>query len=359
MSEQEKLSRDEKFRLLASQVAQHEEERTNKSVHHHKSENLTHDSEPDEPEEPVKESSKPSRQLPERPVPKKKNIVPLLVVIIVFLLVVIAAAAFILFGKGMVAGTGPEAQLTVEPAAEPPVTTTVVTETVVPVPKTGVQLTVPSEYALYGRTEYDLTEQAYQQLLTSVHQYIEGQISNFTKYKDPYYQQFESISVNDDCSVYAIVVNDAMTRTPKERSVPEQLVFYSEMYAAYTQQKVETVSVEYWTLGGTMLSRDSYVPGAQQGEASQPITEGQQAGVTQNQTPGMTEDQQVGVTDNQQIGMPASQQTGTIQTQTSGMTEGQQVGMTQSQQIGMAEGQQAGITQSQMSNLTGGQTPVG
>ena len=296
MSDQEKLSRDEKFRLLASQVAQHEEERTNQSVHHHKSANQTHDLEPDEPEEPVDDDaeepvkvySKATRQLPERPVPRKKNTAVILIVVLAIFAVVVIAVAVILIGRGGIAKDGSEAQLTVEPAPEVPVTTTAVTEAVVPASKSGVQLTVPSEYALYGRTEYDLTEQAYQQLLASVHQYIEGQISNFTKYKDPYYQQFESISVNDDCSVYTVVVNDAHTRTPKERSVPEQLVFYSEMYAAYTQQKVETVSVEYWTMGGNMLSRDSYVPGAQEGETSLPIAEGQQ------------------------IGMPTTQQTGTI-----------------------------------------------
>lgn len=302
MSEQEKLSRDEKFKLLASQVAQHEEERTKKPVSHHTSANLMHDSEPDEPEEPVKESSPPRRQLPERPAPKKKNTAVILIAVLAVIAIAIIAFAVILLGRNLGTGGGSEAQLTVEPSVPEP--TVAVTEAVAPVPKTGVQLTVPSEYALYGRTEYDLTEQAYQQLLTSVHQYIEGQLTNYTKLKDPYYPDFESISVNSDCSVYTVVVNDAHTRTPKERSLPEQLVFYSEMYAAYSRQKIETISVEYWTMGGNMLSRDSYVPGAQQGEASLPITEGQQsgmpegqqAGMIQSQTPGMTGDQQVGMT---------------------------------------------------------------
>ena len=123
---------------------------------------------------------------------------------------------------------------------------------------TAISFTVPAEYSFDGKTEYMLTPQEYEQLLSDLHRYIEQEVTGYTKQIDPFFPHFENIKVNEDCTVYTVTVNDGITRTPYELELPDHLAKYSKMYAVYSQQGVEKVTIEYRALTGDLSSKESF-----------------------------------------------------------------------------------------------------
>ena len=124
---------------------------------------------------------------------------------------------------------------------------------------TEISFTVPAEYSFDGNTEYSLTQEEYDQLLLAVHQYIEEQIAKIRWQKDPYYPHFDSVSVNDNCSVYTVTVNDAGTRSEKELKLPDQLSVFSRMYGAYSRQSIPTFEINYQAQNGTVLKKETVI----------------------------------------------------------------------------------------------------
>ena len=128
-----------------------------------------------------------------------------------------------------------------------------------PTPRPDVVLHISAAHSIDGKTQYSLSNLEYRNLLRAVHARIENDVSQFTKYQNADYPHFESVSVNDDCTVYTIVVNDASTRSKAELAVPDLLRGYSEMFGEYQKTKVKDAIIEYKTMNGNLLSQVSLI----------------------------------------------------------------------------------------------------
>ena len=202
---------------------------------------------------------------PPRPPQTRKKGSPVLVAIIVFLLAIIVfLCLFIVRGKANRANTvseEPASEIAAVPPSDPAADQGIsaVPNTVPQAQPSGITIVVPAEYALYGRTDYlSMTQAEYDQLLSGVHQYIDVQLKAFTKLKDPYYPHFDSLTANDDCTVYTVTVNEAGARSQKELALHEQLPFFTKMYAAYSQQSVSQFEIHYQTYNGTVLKTEAF-----------------------------------------------------------------------------------------------------
>lgn len=131
-----------------------------------------------------------------------------------------------------------------------------------PTPRPDVVLHISAAHSIDGKTQYSLSNLEYRNLLSDVHARIENDVSQLTKYQNSDYPHFESVSVNDDCTVYTIVVNDASTRSKAELAVPDLLRGYSEMFGEYQKTKVKDAIIEYKTMNGNLLSQVSLIGGA-------------------------------------------------------------------------------------------------
>ena len=197
------------------------------------------------------------------PKPRKKGKTALLVGITFLLAFAVIVCLVLVMGNKNLANKISE-KSEVEIAAEPSPDSrdeqeiSLTVDTGVEAQPSGITLSVPDEYALYGRTEYiSMTQEEYDQLLSGVRQYIDVQLKALTKLKDPYYPHFDAVSANDDCTVYTITVNEAGARSQKENAIPEQLSFFTRMYAAYSQQNVQQFEIDYQAANGTVLKKDT------------------------------------------------------------------------------------------------------
>lgn len=60
----------------------------------------------------------------------------------------------------------------------------------------SVQLTIPEEYSLDGKTQYQLTPEEHEELLARVHQYIDDELDSMAIE----FRRYVSVDTNDDVS---------------------------------------------------------------------------------------------------------------------------------------------------------------
>ena len=73
-----------------------------------------------------------------------------------------------------------------------------------PTQTSDVVISLPDEYQIWGTGEYKLSHQEHDMLLKDVHQYVEEKVSEYTKSKDAFFPHFESIAVNEDCTLFTV-----------------------------------------------------------------------------------------------------------------------------------------------------------
>ncbi len=274
MDHQTKESKDLKFRQWAESVERKESKAPRKTVEERETvqeRETVHKKEIVEKRKIVKEQDDDKWEdrretvAPPRPPKARKNGSPALIAIIIFLLAIIVfLCLFIVRGNVGKVNTVSEkeaVEIVVDPPSEPAADQAVsaAANTTPEAPPSGITLVVPAEYALYGRTDYQsMTQAEYDQLLSGVRQYIAVQLQAFTKLKDPYYPHFETVTANDDCSVYTVTVNEAGDRSQKELALHEQLSFFTKMYAAYSQQLVTQFEIHYQAPNGTILKSEAF-----------------------------------------------------------------------------------------------------
>ena len=130
-----------------------------------------------------------------------------------------------------------------------------------------ITITVPPEYAettypfgeiilnMNGSVTYQLTEEEHEELLRMVHDTIQNELD--TMCATPYFLHFESMTANDDCTVFKVVVNDIETSKAEQKSV-RQIYDFGRMYATYRGQEPGNIHIDYMTMiGNTFVTRDS------------------------------------------------------------------------------------------------------
>lgn len=116
----------------------------------------------------------------------------------------------------------------------------------------NVQISVPAEYSIDGKTSYDLTQAEYEKLLNQVHDSIQSELDEMCRG----FFHYESMTVNDDCTGFTIVVNDVM-QTEAELAAESQMYEMCAKYAAYSGGKADGVRIFYDNMvGDTLWSKD-------------------------------------------------------------------------------------------------------
>ena len=100
----------------------------------------------------------------------------------------------------------------------------------------NVQISVPAEYSIDGKTSYDLTQAEYEKLLKKVHDSIQTELDEMCRG----FFNYESMTVNDDCTGFTIVVNDVM-QTEDEIAAESLMYEMRAQYAAYSGEKADGV----------------------------------------------------------------------------------------------------------------------
>ncbi len=158
-------------------------------------------------------------------------------------------------------------------AEEPDVPETAETESevaeaeTVPEVERTITITVPPEYAettypfgeiilnMNGSVTYQLTEEEHEELLRMVHDTIQNELD--TMCATPYFLHFESMTANEDCTAFKVVVNDIETSKAEQKSV-RQIYDFGRMYATYRGQEPGNIHIDYMTMiGNTFVTRDS------------------------------------------------------------------------------------------------------
>ena len=128
------------------------------------------------------------------------------------------------------------------------------------------KLVIPAEYAepsyrigevewnQDGSVTYSLTAEEHEQLLREVHAYIQEELD--TMCASPYFLHFDSMTANEDCRIFTVVVIDIWTSKAEQKSIP-QLYELGRMYAAYEGVEPGNIHIDYMTKLGTTLTRDS------------------------------------------------------------------------------------------------------
>ena len=115
----------------------------------------------------------------------------------------------------------------------------------------NVQLEIPKEYSMDGKTSYSLTQKEYSDLLKSVHDYIQNDLDELCKECFHY----ESMTANEDCTVFTVVVN-SVDQSELEFKAEGMMYNYGFMYAAYKGQEVENIRIDYNNMiGDTLYSK--------------------------------------------------------------------------------------------------------
>ena len=127
--------------------------------------------------------------------------------------------------------------------------------TLIPVPAfaaKNVQFSVPAEYSIDGKTSYDLTQSEYDKLLKKVHDSIQSELDDMCRD----FFNYESMTVNDDCTGFTIVVNDVM-QTEDEIAAESLMYEMRAQYAAYSGGKADGVRIFYDNMvGDTLWTKD-------------------------------------------------------------------------------------------------------
>lgn len=116
----------------------------------------------------------------------------------------------------------------------------------------NVQISVPAEYSIDGKTSYDLTQTEYDNLLKQVHDSIQSKLDDMCRG----FLNYESMSANDDCTCFTIVVNDVM-QTDEEIAAESLMYEMRAQYAAYSGGKADGIRIFYDNMvGDTLWSKD-------------------------------------------------------------------------------------------------------
>ena len=128
-------------------------------------------------------------------------------------------------------------------------------------------ITVPAEYAepgyeigemtrgADGSVTYRLTEGEHRELLDSVRADIQEELD--TMCSSRFFPHFDSMTVNDDCTVFTVVVLDIETSRAEQTSIP-RIYELGQRYAAFSGTKAENIHIDYMTkIGNTFVTRDS------------------------------------------------------------------------------------------------------
>ena len=107
-------------------------------------------------------------------------------------------------------------------------------------------MSVPEQYQIPGIEPGDLA---------AVHDYIQDQLN--TMAADPSFPNIDSITANEDCTVFTAVCT-SMNESAAERAAAEQYYDFGRMYAAHAGTSVENIHVDYVNrLGNLLWTRDS------------------------------------------------------------------------------------------------------
>ena len=134
-------------------------------------------------------------------------------------------------------------------------------------PVRGIEITVPAEYAepSYsigelsrnedGSVTYLLTEEEHEALLKDVHSAIQAELDEMSA--RPAFLHVDSITANEDCSVFTVVVVDINLSRAEQASIP-RLYELGRMFAAYLGEDPDGIRIDYMTqIGNTFTWRNS------------------------------------------------------------------------------------------------------
>ncbi|MBR4473530.1 MAG: hypothetical protein IKS55_07810 [Oscillospiraceae bacterium] len=113
----------------------------------------------------------------------------------------------------------------------------------------AVQLTVPSELSIDGKTSYDLTISEYLDLLAKVHEAIQTELDDMSLG----FQHIESIEPDDGCTVFTVTVNSS-TLTNEEKAAENRMYEMRDQMAAYLAEENKGIRVEYKNKKGDLIS---------------------------------------------------------------------------------------------------------
>ena len=106
-----------------------------------------------------------------------------------------------------------------------------------------------------GSITYRLTKEEHERLLQEVHAYVQEELD--TMCDSLYFPHFDSMTANEDCRVFTVVVIDIETSKAEQKSIP-QLYELGRMYAAYQGVEPGNIHIDYMTkMGNTFVTRDS------------------------------------------------------------------------------------------------------
>ncbi len=131
----------------------------------------------------------------------------------------------------------------------------------------NVELAIPAEYAepSYpvgevkwngdGSVTYFLTEDEYETLLSEVHTTIQEELN--TMCEDRFFPNVDSMTANEDCTVFTVVVTSIRLSKAEQTSIP-RLYELGRLYAAYCGNTSDSIRIDYMTkIGNTFVYRDS------------------------------------------------------------------------------------------------------
>ena len=111
------------------------------------------------------------------------------------------------------------------------------------------------EWNSNGSITYRLTKEEHERLLQEVHAYVQKELD--TLCDSLYFPHFDSITANENCRVFTVVVLDIETSKAEQKSI-QQLYELGRMYAAYQGVDPGNIHIDYMTkLGNTFVTRDS------------------------------------------------------------------------------------------------------
>ena len=106
-----------------------------------------------------------------------------------------------------------------------------------------------------GSITYRLTKEEHERLLQEVHAYVQEELD--TMCDSLYFPHFDSMTANEDCRVFTVVVIDIETSKAEQKSI-QQLYELGRMYAAYQGVEPGNIHIDYMTkMGNTFVTRDS------------------------------------------------------------------------------------------------------
>ena len=111
------------------------------------------------------------------------------------------------------------------------------------------------EWNSNGTITYRVTKEEHERLLQEVHAYVQEELD--TMCDSLYFPHFDSMTANENCRVFTVVVLDIETSKAEQKSI-QQLYELGRMYAAYQGVEPGNIHIDYMTkLGNTFVTRDS------------------------------------------------------------------------------------------------------